>query len=51
LIQELLDKVDRFEAFRFESENNADKLNKLYQAGLIDIEGNIRAIEEEQQDM
>lgn len=50
-IQELLSKVDRFEELKFDSKKNAKKLNKLYQAGHIDIEGNIIIRKDGKQDM
>ena len=41
VISRLIKKVELFESLQVENEENAEKLNILFQAGIIDIEGNI----------
>ena len=41
VISRLIKKVELFESLQDEHEENAEKLNILFQAGIIDIEGNI----------
>ena len=41
VISRLIKKVELFESLQDEHEENVEKLNILFQAGIIDIEGNI----------
>ena len=41
VISRFIKKVELFESLQDEHEENAEKLNILFQAGIIDIEGNI----------
>ena len=41
VINRLLQKVEKYEALKAERDENAEKLNILFQAGIIDEEGNI----------
>ena len=41
VINRLLQKVEKYEVLKAERDENAEKLNILFQAGIIDEEGNI----------